>query len=247
MSENNLEEIVAFRVTILVLTSLCIIVIVYFAEHFLMQAKQTNEENRLLMEKQLEYYKDLELLDTEIRKFRHDINNHFICMEHLLKNGRTEELRDYFEDLKNTNSISHKIYISGNEIIDAILNYDLPHRLNRNVDVKISGNLTEIKTVSSMDLCTVFSNLLSNAIKSANQCSEMIDSLINIKFTSGQKYFAVEIANTAFVETLTCHNKKDRNHGFGINKIKDVLEKYDGKMESIIEGQIIKIIVYLPI
>ncbi len=241
----NLIEIIAFRFTVIGLTTICFIVIVYFVEHFLMSYKEKDEENLQLLEKQLEYYKDMELLDTEIRKFRHDINNHFICMEHLLKSGKTEQLRDYFEDLQKTSSGQHKMYFSGNEIIDAILHYDLPHSCNENVIVKIYGSLSEIKTVSSMDLCTIFSNLLSNAIKSVNECIEELSPELNIRFLSGEKYFAVEISNTIIAKNSI--NKKDRNHGFGINKIKEVIEKYDGKIESIIDGSKIKLTIYLPI
>ena len=242
---DNIIEIIAFRFTVISLTTICFIVIVYFVEHFLMSYKEKDEENLILLEKQLEYYKDMELLDTEIRKFRHDINNHFICMEHLFKTGKTDELRAYFEDLQRTNAVQQKMYLSGNEIIDAILNYDLPHRCDKNVIVKIYGSLSEIKTVSSMDLCTIFSNLLSNAIKSVNQCTKELKPELNIKFSSGEKYFAVEISNTICVKNSD--NRKDKNHGFGINKIKEVIEKYDGKIESIIEGRKIKLTIYLPI
>ena len=244
---SNFIEIIAFRITILTLTTICIIVIVYFAEHFLMQAKEKDEENLQLLAKQLDYYKDMELLDTEIRKFRHDINNHFLCMEHLFSGGKTDELRNYFEDLQKTSAPRQSIYFSGNEIIDAILHYDVPHRCNENVDVRIYGNLSEIKTVSSMDLCTIFSNLLSNAIKSANQCSEETKSELLIRFSSGEMYFAIEIANTLLAEGLGIRQKKDKNHGFGTNKIKEVLEKYDGKIESIIEKEMITITDYLPL
>jgi len=241
----NIIEIIAFRLTVIGLTTICVVVIVYFVEHFLMSYKEKDEENLRLLEKQLEYYKDMELLDTELRKFRHDINNHFVCMEHLFKSGKTEELRHYFEDLQKTSSVHHKIYFSGNEIIDAILHYDLPHYCNEKVTVKIYGSLSEIKTVSLMDLCTIFSNLLSNAIKSVNQCTHDLAPELNIRFSSGEKYFAIEISNTIFVKDT--YNKKDKNHGFGINKIKEVVEKYDGKIESIIDGHKIKLTVYLPI
>lgn len=57
---SNFIEIIAFRITILTLTTICIIVIVYFAEHFLMQANEKDEENLQLLAKQLDYYKDMD-------------------------------------------------------------------------------------------------------------------------------------------------------------------------------------------
>ncbi len=253
VNAENIMEIIAFRVVILELTTLCIIVIVYFVQRFLLQAQERDEENMKLVEKQLEYYKDMELLDTEIRKFRHDINNHFACMEYLFEVGKTEELKAYFSDLKESTSVQKQMHMSGNEIIDAVLHYDLSRKCDERVRIKISGKLCSIKTVSSMDLCTVFSNLLSNAIKSANEYAEVIEkkhektSKINIEFSYGQKFFSIDISNSFSKDNFGKKVKRDKNHGHGLNKIQEVLEKYDGKLEQTIENQMINMKIYLPI
>ncbi len=248
LEQANLPEIIAYRVVIFILTAFCIMIIVYFVERFLMQARESNEENIHLMKKQLEYYKDMEFLDTEIRKFRHDIKNHFICMESLLHNGNVEELQQYFSDLQQSISFQKKMYFSGNEIVDAILQHDLPHYCKEEVNVTIYGNLPCIGNVSAMDLCTLFSNLLSNAITSANQCVGISDSQLTIHFSSGEKYFSIAMSNSILNKSsIKSRKKQDRNHGFGINKIKNVLEKYDGRFELNVGQEILTIKVYLPI
>lgn len=246
----NVSEIIAYRILIVVLTTLCFIVIVYFVERFLIQARESNEENIHLLEKQLQYYRDMELLDKEIRKFRHDIKNHFICIESLLKIGNEEGLQQYFDDLQQSFSFSvqEKIYFSGNDIIDAILHHDLPHNCKKEVKVSIFGSLPEIRSVSAMDLCTLFSNLLSNAITSANQYVGVSEPQITIHFSSGRTYFSISIANSLSSQNLTKKDKKkDRNHGHGIPKISNVLEKYDGRLEQRVEQNLMTFTVYLPI
>lgn len=248
LGEPNLKEIIAFRIVIFTLTALCIMMIVYFVERFLMQARESDEENVQLLEKQLTHYKDMELWDTELRKFRHDIKNHFICMESLLKNEKTKELQNYFEDLQHSFSFEQNIFFSGNDIIDAILHYDLPHSCKEETDVTLYGSLPVIKTVSAMDLCTVFSNLLSNAIASANQYAEFFKPQITIRFSSGRTYFSIAISNSALAkENKKQPDKADRNHGFGTHKIKSVTEKYGGRLEQNITPHTVSITVYLPI
>lgn len=248
LEEPNLREIVAFRIVIFILTAACIMIIVYFVERFLMQARESNEENVHLMEKQLEYYRDMEFLDTELRKFRHDIKNHFIGMEALFNSGKTEELQKYFDDLQQSFSFQKKIQFSGNDIVDAILHHDLPHYCREEVKVTIYGSLPDITTVSSMDLCTLFSNLLSNAIASANQCRGLSGPEIVIRFSSGKTYFSIAISNSILAENIRNKGKKkDRNHGFGIHKIKNVIEKYGGRFEKNVEQDRMSITVYLPI
>ncbi len=250
MGDDSLNEVIAYRILIFTLTTMCFMVITYFVERFLIQARESNEENVQLMEKQLKYYKDMELLDKEIRKFRHDIKNHFICMEALLNNGNEEGLQKYFLDLQQSFSyaLPEKIYFSGNDIIDTILHHDLPHYCNSEVDISIYGSLPEIKTVSAMDLCTLFSNLLSNAITSANQCVGIFEPKIIIRFSGGHTYFSITMTNSFSSQTHKQKSKKkDRNHGYGIPKISNVLEKYDGRLERNMEEQLITITIYLPI
>lgn len=244
--QSNIVEVIAYRIVIYVLTSLCIVLIVYFVERFLMQAGESDEENLRLMEKQLAYYQDMELLDTEIRKFRHDIKNHFFCMETLFHNGNIEELQEYFMDLHQSFPAQEKIYCSGNEIVDAILHHDLSHYCREEVSVTIYGTLPSEGKVSAMDLCTIFSNILSNAIASANQCVGVLNPQIDIHFSSGKKYFSIAMSNS-ICQNKKNHKDKDRNHGFGINKVKGVLEKYDGKMEIAIEKEMYNITLYLPV
>lgn len=243
----NINEIIFYRCMIFVLTAMSIVIIVYFAEHFLIQARESDEDNMELMEKQLKYYKDMELLDKELRRFRHDIKNHFICLETLFNTGKTEELQEYFRDLQQAFSFQNKIYVSGNDIIDAILHYDLPNDCREEVRVSVYGSLPQIETVSAMDLCTLFSNLLSNAITSANQCADSGESQLTIHFSGGDRFFCIEISNTIQKQNGIKVAKKDRNHGHGIRKMKKVLDKYDGRYELKIEGKIMMINVYLPI
>lgn len=241
----NVKEIIAFRIVIFILTSCCIVIIVYFVERFLMQAQESSEENVHLMEKQLEYYKDMEFLDTELRKFRHDIKNHFICMEALSESGKMEKLQEYFVDLQQSFSFQKNIHFSGNDIVDAILHSDLSRHCSENVNVAVYGSLPEIVTVSSMDLCTLFSNLLSNAVAAANQCADRQESRLAVRFSGGSTYFSIEVANSISAENEG--RKKDRNHGFGIRKIENVVEKYGGRFEKKSEQEMLSITVYLPI
>lgn len=246
LEDSNIIEIIAYRILIYWLTSFCILVIVYFVERFLMQAQESSEENVHLMEKQLKYYKDMELMDVELRKFRHDIKNHFMCMEYLYRNEKKEELDQYFQDLQQAFSFQEKIYATGNVVIDAILNHDLHSSCNENVKSTVYGNLPEIKTVAPMDLCTVFSNMLSNAIASANK-AETEDAQIIIRFFGGERFFSIVISNSVSGQDKNVKKKKDRNHGHGLYNIRNTVDKYKGNFEQQIEGDLITTTVYLPI
>jgi len=244
----NLMEIIVWRIWMLGLISLCMMVSVYFVENILIQVRESRAENVELLARQLKYYKDMDLMDTEIRKFRHDITNHFISMEAMLNAGKTEELKQYFQELKEEFSTQKKMYFTGNDIVDAILNYDLSHNCKEEVEVTLTGKLPEVLSVSAIDMCTIFSNLLSNAIKEANKCVEEQEAEVSIQFAGGNSFFSIRIANSmAESNEADKFKKKDRNHGHGSDKIKNVLEKYSGRFEVEKKAHKMAITIYLPI
>lgn len=248
LGQGNITEIINYRILMYVCISLCLVAIVYLAEHFLAEARKSNEQNTYLMQKQLKYYKDMELMDKELRKFRHDIRNHFMCMEALLNKGMINELEDYFKDLYQNFSFQEKVYFSGNEIIDTILNHELAYNCRDNMKVTVYGSLPKLETVSPMDLCTLFSNLLSNAISSASQCTEVKTPQLIVHFSGGKAFFCIEISNSVMEEKVTLkYRRKDRNHGHGIYKIRDVIEKYEGRYELKMENEMLNVKIYLPI
>lgn len=71
-----------------------------------------------------------------------------------------------------------------------------------------------------------------------------------IHFSSGKQYFSIEIANSAktdwdLKEQIAKH--PENNHGFGIHKIVEIIEKYNGNIEQSSEHGVITITTHLPI
>lgn len=251
ISGSNVETLV-YRMIILFFTSVSILSITNFAEKFLMEAQEKESENMFLMEKQLEYYQNCDLMDKELRKFHHDIKGHFVSMNYLLKKKSYDELSCYFTDLTDSFAFHENLYFSGNLIIDSILNYDLPNGCDSHVKTTVSGRLGEIETIPSIDLCTIFSNMLSNAIDAVNHCKPHESGELSICFDSGLRFFSITIINSIPINYSTRQAAKasqtpDRNHGYGIRKIKEICEKHDGTFEQYEKGQKITTTVYLPL
>lgn len=245
LAENGTRfETLLFRVVIFVLYCIFSIAISYLMEKFIKQLEFEEEKMTFLSQQQLKYYQNLDLMDEELRKFRHDITNHFLCMQELTEREDLLQLKQYFRDLLNDYSQNGQVYFSGNVIVDSILNYDLSHLCGKNVVPVIYGRLPQIESVSSMDLCTVFSNMLSNAIKGANLLEYENELLVS--FRGGEQYFSILVTNQ--VGTVRGEAaEEDRNHGYGVRNIMEVIEKYQGIFEQGENAGIFMMQVYLPI
>lgn len=242
------DEEFFYHFVVMCLTVICLLFITYFVQHFLLQAQMDEEENQFLLERQLEYYQHTDLMDKELRKFRHDIKNHFVVMQNLLSNNQSDDCLTYFQNLKEDFSFQEKLYFSGNIIVDSILNYNLAHSCHSNVKITVYGSLPEMNQLSSIDLCTLFSNLLSNAITAVNDC-QLKEPELSIHFKSGQHYFSITVTNHFTPPDLESSwlKKLDRNHGFGVDKIKGIVSKYQGNFEQISSENMITTTIYLPI
>ncbi len=252
---NERTDLMVYRTVVYALTALAFLVITYLVEKFLMREREQEEENVYLMEKQLEYYQSCDLMDKELRKFRHDIKGHFLGLEYLLENKNYEELGNYFKELNNSFSFQERLYFSGNLIIDSILNYDLPNKCDPHVKILVSGRLTDLETVSSIDLCTLFSNILSNAISAVNQCPSEEQAQLSVRFDSGSKFFSITIVNsipegysiTQTTKAARITHNLDRNHGHGIRKIMELCKKYNGEFNQTIHENKVTTTAYLPL
>lgn len=75
---------------------------------------------------------------------------------------------------------------------------------------------------------------------------------LTIHFQTGTYYFSIEVSNTIGEEDIkklgeNTKKKSNRDHGFGLNKIKEIVKKYNGNFEQTLDNQTIITRVYLPL
>ena len=128
----------------------------------------------------------------------------------------------------------------GNEIVNAVINYHLSIP-NSKEEVEVRGYLGSISEIEERDLCVIFSNLVQNA-KEATQRLKEEEREILIEVKRGRNFIYGRIENTFSRKEnqkgghrfTTKRGKED--HGFGIDNVKQCVEKYVGIMEISICG-----------
>ena len=227
---------------------------------FVLYIKKANENYKylldtenLLRKSQNYYYEMILASDVETREFRHDINNHIMCLNEIMQNGNYVDAKLYIDQLQNSISqIQKKTYRTGNEIIDAILNYHI-QLLNPGVDIKISGSYHCEINLNYVDLCSIVSNLLQNAVEALNNYKDG-ERFLKIQFNSGEQIFTMEICNSippnsiALMEGMPKTIKQDKtNHGLGLKHVKKLVNKNEGIFKLMIQQNQFRVVVILPI
>jgi uncharacterized membrane protein YhiD involved in acid resistance len=192
--------------------------------------RNINVMNEKRLEIQKEYYDRLREIDKETRKFRHDIQNHVQVILNLMKEEKNDQARSYIEDVSQHIENIKPVINSGNEIIDTILNEKLSRCKERDIKLKVKGIIHAPMIISDYDICTIFANALDNAIEACNKIET--NRWIEISIGLHQDFLAILISNSTDGPVSLKSKKQDRrNHGFGIQNLRECVERNNGKVK----------------
>lgn len=232
----------------------CIIIVIMF----ILSMKSANERMGKLIEteralKQMSenYYSALLQKEEETRKYRHDMNNHILCLKEYAKKEKALDTLQYIGILQEKlDEIQKRVYFTGNEILDILLNYHLQSL--DNTDITVTGMCKSKLKINDADFCIVISNLLQNALEEILR-QENEDKYIKIVVEQGKNFFRLEIRNSS--RAVFAKNKKfpktqkddKENHGIGLMNIIETIERNQGKFEIEGNGKEVCARVILPI
>ncbi len=200
------------------------------------------EMNRkmVLMNRRMEHYCKVErthyetLLKSEkaTRKYRHDMANHLICMEQLAQREAWEELKGYLSGMTGQIKSLPTPYETGNRILDILTNCLLFEEYI-NADIRIYGGIASIGKIPQEELCTIYANLLQNAIEELRRNQNGEKGFLRICFSGNERFFQMEMENSLSVpkQDLQTQKKNREQHGFGIENVRETVEKNGGELE----------------
>lgn len=198
------------------------------------QELETEKEYMILQEK---YYENLLKQENDTRKFRHDLNNHLICLSQLASLADPDKIQKYIENMQEgMQKLSVHQRPSGNHIVD-ILTSHYARQLGEQAKIELNGQLSEELSVKDMQLCTIYGNLIANAVEAQAELPED-ERRLRICFQEGQEYVRITMENrmkdavSADCSGRIRSQKEDmKNHGFGLHNVERVLNENRGKLE----------------
>lgn len=202
------------------------------------------EENikieRELKEIQKNYFQSLLQKEENTRRYRHDMNNHILCISQMAENEQAWQTLNYVQDLQEELSLTNKkVYNTGIEILDILLSYYLVGLEGHTICVK--GKSSRKLQISDVDFCVIFSNLICNAIEEIKRMNrESI--FLKVEVRQGEFYTRIKIANSSNLilkkSELPVSKKIDKqNHGIGLKNVKETIEKNESKLEITADGK----------
>lgn len=204
------------------------------------------EENSKLKER-TEYYQEVENQQLSFRKFKHDLMNQFTVIATYLDLGENDKAIEYFKKL-GTEFASLTKTFTDNTLINAVLNskYQMAHI--QGIDMKIKVDVHSLD-LDETELCTLIANALDNAIE-----ANPPDKLIQAELTENGSIFTFICQNRYIGEirqapdgSFITHKRDSRNHGLGVNNIKDAVRNMGGTVTITTDDLIFKVTASIPL
>ncbi|MCM1988918.1 sensor histidine kinase [Oceanirhabdus seepicola] len=211
-----------------IITNLGVIYLIeYIAESIRIKAENRN------LKLEYSYYQELLNNQQEVRKLRHDINNHLGVVSAFLENKDLEGAKEYFECLSDKFQVSNRQFCN-NSIVNAVINAKYNFALENNIDCFFNISIDKVLPIEDIDLCSIFANTLDNAIEASLKINKPSQRKITVKALLDKGYFSYNITNTIgskvnFFKGKYISDKEDKKlHGFGIENVSSIVKKYNG-------------------
>lgn len=210
--------------------------------------KNKNEKDKYYLENivkdetlklQEDYYQKLIDNYASLRNFKHDIKAHYHVLYKLIENDKHDDAKEYLENIFEKIS-SVDVYSTNNLYISSILNsFDQTFKDNQ-INFDFSYNVNSVINMDNMDICSLFYNLVINATEANLKLSDnryIILNVVNIK-----NNLLIKISNPIddikeikYIQERKSSKIDAENHGIGLQKIDEIVAKYNGKNEYRIE------------
>lgn len=209
---------------------LATVIILFLYEGSIRQKNLLTEKQlaEVHMKEQMKHYDDIMMSQGEIKKVKHDLQNHLLSIRAQLNRQEYNGCVQYINGLLEHVDTGGNYIDTGNTVLDAIISTKKAeaerYRIKFNLDVRIPQNLP----LSKEDECVIFGNALDNAIEACRKLDT--NRYINISLIFDKDSLMCKIVNSCVLDDLNNYRttKEDyRNHGIGSKSIQNALNKHD--------------------
>lgn len=175
-------------------------------------------------------YKRIVALSREKSRLLHDIKNHLLIIEGLLKYGLSEKALVYIQELRNSELESKPWMQSDNVIVNALMNEKINLAKSRGIKVQVNTSDLKDSFIDDRDWCVILANLLDNAIEACEKVEGKKDIIVKIEDVAYGTIINIKNSYCGEIpdmegEVPTAKADKEE-HGIGNQNVKLAAKKY---------------------
>lgn len=216
----------------------CLIVVLILAT-CIYALLRSYEKLKKLYEDLRESYRNVEMLNSQLRAQRHDYLNHLQVVYGLMELEEYEDLQSYLEPMFKDMLKTGKALKTSKPAINALLKAKMDEAESKGIDlyVEVKSDLKEL-SVEDWELCKVLANLIDNAMTALEKkegekriCIDVTEDKETYQFTVTDNGPGIEkhLQESIFKQGFT--TKNEEGHGMGLYIVANVMKDYKGTIE----------------
>lgn len=216
------------------------------------------KKQQAIFDKEIELCKEQlqerEVANLNIRKLKHDIENHLMCIREYAVRKEFEGAIDYIDDILNgENYLKNNSEINtGNIVVDTLLNYKKSVMEKSDIKLNLRIEIPQKHRFNDADICVILGNCLDNSIEAVCKLDDVSKREVNVDLVYRKKGLLIRISNpfSGDIKKDTNGNlvttKADKeNHGMGLCSVKNAVSKYNGAMNISTDNSMFKVQILL--
>lgn len=221
--------------------------------NYLIAAGKREKDNIRLQQQNFYYEKyieDVEASREAFHKLYHNYKHDIQCISGLSKQEEHGDLKDYISSINERLEATEFVDYSCPIPLNALLNAKKDSAERKNIDLNLSVFMPNETEIDDYDLCNIVGNILDNGIEA---CEKLVDSnTLSLEIYIKKKFLMINGINAMESSLLYEKNriattKRDKKfHGYGLNIIEEIANKYGGYSIISTENQEFNILVGIP-
>ncbi|WP_242986216.1 MULTISPECIES: sensor histidine kinase [Clostridium] len=237
----DIEPVLSRNIIVIALIAFIIFNIIDFRK-----TKKNSDEihklNRILTSKNI-----------ELKNIKDNYNINILSLYELCDMNMYQDASNLLKRIINTYQNSGNVYEKDAEA-SSLLSLATKHVIRDDIKVIVSDNANfRLTTMKEMDLYRIIINIVNNAVKAmknkgtiiAESYEDLNNIVINIA-NDGEK-IPDNIINKIFDSGFTTKNNNNKNHGYGLSIVRELIEKHNGKIKVESNEHMTKFTIVLPI
>ncbi len=245
----DLNKVIGFFFGVVILVTVLTLTLIFRIE----KASRKEIETRLKLqqiEMELKQNQDMISITDNLRKLRHDMNNHIGLIRNFIYTKNYDGLKEYVDQLYVDVDKANDMVISENKILSVMLNLKKNQARELQIEFQSIVAAEEIN-MQERDITALLGNILDNAIEGAAKAKD-------------KKYIDFSIQKTESGCVINCENsfgekpvmkrgklmtskKNASHHGIGTENIKEIVAKYRGEVRFDFDEEIFSVRIVMPV
>lgn len=197
------------------------------------------------MDGAIQYLQRLQDAQTQTAIYNHDLRHTLNLVSQFVLQGNFDKLHDFLsKSQENLDSLSSTFFcehVTANLIFGSFAQRSSEKGINFITEISLEKQLQ----ISDTDLCALLSNLLENALIASSEVLDQKYRRIYTKAVTRDNKLIIMVEN-GFVGTVDMKNglpvsqSEDKLHGYGVQSIKTIAERYKGLYNFETDGNIFR-------